>query len=119
MPFTKPSGSHSQRHFSSLQKVRHRSKSSTRFSFFGTLEPSALMEFCAQIVGKFSTATKLSLVLANVSALIKPFGSLGTDTAAETAYTQNQRSRLSLSEARISESSQSSHLLWLLSFLPS
>jgi hypothetical protein len=77
------------------------------------------MEFHVQIVEKFSTATKPYLALVDVLASTKPFGSLGIDIAAETAYTQNQTRQLLPFEAGISESWQSSHPLWLLSFLPS
>src|SRR6266567_3100415 len=85
-PFTKPFGSHSRRHFSLLQKARHPSRSLIHCSFFGILKPSVLMGFLVQIVGKLSTATKLFLVLADVSVLTKPFGLLGIDIAAEIVY---------------------------------
>ena len=119
MPFTKPSGSRSHQHISLLRKAQHLSRSLTLCFFFGILKLSAPVEFHVQIAGKFYTTTKLFLALADVLALTKPFGSSGIDTVAETAYTQNQRSQLSLSEAGIGESWQFSHLLSLLSFLPS
>jgi len=119
MPIIKHFGSCSHRHSFLLRNARHLSKYSTLYFFSGILMPSALMGFHAQIVGTFSTATRPSPGPADVSALIKHFGSSATDTAAEAAYIPNQRSRLSLSEAGIGESWLSFHLLLLPNFLPS